>query len=474
MADFRFGDFKTHVEIPVFFILLSMSIQGPVFTNLLIYRTCYINLGYNESECALLGSDDKDDYTQKLEDIVEPYANVISLVLTFVPGIICAILALFIGAWSDRFGRKPVMVLTMAGQTISFGIVILFCILSNISSWYLVATCIPIILCGGFAAAFTCYLSYITDITDENSRGVRMGIFEVVISIGMLLGMVSSSFILNLVGYVGIFIVAAGFHSLGLLYIIFVLEESVATRETEGMLKAFFEFEQIKQITATTFKRRPNNRRSIILLCVTISSLFLLAVMSEGGCIYLFLRLKFGWSLRKYTIFSSVKDVLYVVGTFLSIYGLHKILKVEESIVILMGLISCINGSLVQGLATTDTHIYFGALLRSLVGGVSPMLRSQISKISEPDEVGKIFSALIMFENFLQLLGSPLYTFIYNGTLNTHPEFFNFVSAGIIGVTIFLTVLVLVQHIKLPRETGFSILHENIKPSDDNEDDVNC
>ncbi|KAK9877563.1 hypothetical protein WA026_018666 [Henosepilachna vigintioctopunctata] len=366
------------------------------------------------------------------------------------------------------------MVLTMAGQTISFGIVILFCILSNISSWYLVATCIPIILCGGFAAAFTCYLSYITDITDENSRGVRMGIFEVVISIGMLLGMVSSSFILNLVGYVGIFIVAAGFHSLGLLYIIFVLEESVATRETEGMLKAFFEFEQIKQITATTFKRRPNNRRSIILLCVTISSLFLLAVMSEGGCIYLFLRLKFGWSLRKYTIFSSVKDVLYVVGTFLSIYGLHKILKVEESIVILMGLISCINGSLVQGLATTDTHIYFGALLRSLVGGVSPMLRSQISKISEPDEVGKIFSALIMFENFLQLLGSPLYTFIYNGTLNTHPEFFNFVSAGIIGVTIFLTVLVLVQHIKLPRETGFSILHENIKPSDDNEDDVNC
>lgn len=81
-----------------------------------------------------------------------------------------------------------------------------------------------------------------------------------------------------------------------------------------------------------------------------------------------------------------------------------------------------------------------GGLVRFLTGNVSPMLRSLISKIADANEVGKIFSILIMFENILQMIGSPLYTFIYNATLDTHPEFFNFVTAGVLGVTVVLTM----------------------------------
>ncbi|KAL3288491.1 hypothetical protein HHI36_002933 [Cryptolaemus montrouzieri] len=450
----------------------SITVHAPVLTNLIIYRTCYVNLGYNESECALLGSENKDNYTQKLEGIVEPYANIISMVSQLPVGILCAILALFIGSWSDRYGRKPVMIATIIGQTISFGVIIVFCLLPNISAWYLVLSSVPIILSGGFAAALTTYLSYLTDITDETSRGVRMGIFEVVLSVGMLLGMISSSYIFNATGYIGIFVVAAGLYIIALIYTIFVLEESLPNRETEGKFRTFFEFENIKVMTITTFKKRPDQKRTLILLCLTITSLFIFAVMSEGSCVYMFLRLKFGWTLRQYTFFTSVRDVLSILGTFIGIYGLHKVLKVDETIVILMGLISCMNGTLVLGLASTNAHIYFGGVLRLLTGNVAPMLRSLLSKITEPHEVGKIFSVLVMCENFLQMLGSPLYTYIYNETLDTHPEFFNFVTVGVLGLIIILTLIVTVMYLGTPNEPKFTVLSEAPPDEDDIENEI--
>ncbi|XP_044745388.1 proton-coupled folate transporter-like [Coccinella septempunctata] len=462
--------FGTFIEIPIFFILFSISLQGPVLTNLIIFRSCYANLGYNVSECALLGSENKDNDTQKLESVVQHYANIISMVVGIPPGIISTILALYIGSWSDKYGRKPVIVLTTAGHAISFLVITVFCLFKNLSAWYITLSSIPVVLCGGFASAFTVLLSYVTDITDENSRGLRMGIFEVVLSIGMLIGMISSSYIFNAVDYVGVFMIATGSYTIALLYTIFILEESLPNVQTEGKFDSFFSSKEIKDMASTTFKKRPNNKRVLILLCLAITSLFLFAVMSGGGSLYMYLRLKFEWTMKQFTLFTSVRDVASIFGTIFGIYFLHKKLKVEEIILILMGLISCLGGALVQGLATTDMDIYFGGFVRSLTGNVSPMLRSLISKIADADEVGKIFSILIMFENILQMLGSPLFTFIYNSTLDTHPEFFNFVTAGVLCVTVVLALIVAAIHLRSPEEPRFTILCEDAANTQESEE----
>ncbi|KAL3288493.1 hypothetical protein HHI36_002935 [Cryptolaemus montrouzieri] len=213
----------------------SIYVHAPVLTNLIIYRTCYVNLGYNESQCALLGSGNKDNDTKNLE-------------------------TLFLGSWSDRFGRKPVMIATIIGETIYFAIIIVVCLLPNVSAWYLVLTSVPIVVSGGFATSLTVCLSYLADVTDETSRGVRMGIFEVVVSVGQLLGTMSSSYIFNATGYIGIFVVAASLYLIALLYTVFVLQESIINIETEGKFRIFFEFESIKVMAVTIFKKRPNQK----------------------------------------------------------------------------------------------------------------------------------------------------------------------------------------------------------------------
>lgn len=74
----------------------------------------------------------------------------------------------------------------------------------------------------------------------------------------------------------------------------------------------------------------------------------------------LMLREKFGWSLQKYTIYSSLTGVNGVIGGVFGIMVLHMWLKVPETILLLIGFISGLDQALVYALANKDWEIYFG------------------------------------------------------------------------------------------------------------------
>jgi PCFT/HCP family folate transporter-like MFS transporter 1/3 len=106
---------KIHVEIPLLLLFFAFILSDSVKTNLIIFRTCYVTLGYNKSECALLGSQDADNETSKLEKIVEPYAATLNMVHSLTEACFSAVICLFVGPWSDRFGRKPILIIPIIG-----------------------------------------------------------------------------------------------------------------------------------------------------------------------------------------------------------------------------------------------------------------------------------------------------------------------------------------------------------------------
>lgn len=51
-----------------------------------------------------------------IENIVQPFSSKIFMAESLVQAIIPAFIVLFIGAWSDKFGRKPALLGTSSGK----------------------------------------------------------------------------------------------------------------------------------------------------------------------------------------------------------------------------------------------------------------------------------------------------------------------------------------------------------------------
>ena len=106
----------------------------------------------------------------------------------FVKGIPPIIFALFIGPWSDRFGRKFLIIFPIIGY-ILFDIwflinvtfydhfVVEFLMLEVIQYWF-----------GGYMCLFLGLYSYVSDISEQKTRTVRIALLDFVFFSGMAIG----------------------------------------------------------------------------------------------------------------------------------------------------------------------------------------------------------------------------------------------------------------------------------------------
>lgn len=155
----------------------------------------------------------------------------ISLLQSIVP----ALLSLFIGPWSDKFGRKPVLNSTFFGFSISMSCVALVSYFSDyvqvLDPWNYVFAAVPLVAFGGFTSMLIAILCYSTDVTTESNRSIKIGIIEIIIFVGVFFGTLASSFILRLTNPTVVFLISAGCVILATIYTVLFVEESVVLSE---------------------------------------------------------------------------------------------------------------------------------------------------------------------------------------------------------------------------------------------------
>lgn len=115
----------------------------------------------------------------------------------------------------------------------------------------------------------------------------------------------------------------------------------------------------------TTFKDRENYGRALLMIIFVVSTIAMFASIADASVIFMFLREKFHWDLEHYTLYSAVTSLLGIVGTFLGIALMHKLLKFSEMPLIILGLCSYFSSSIIQGFAVKDWHIYLGGYILS-------------------------------------------------------------------------------------------------------------
>jgi DHA1 family tetracycline resistance protein-like MFS transporter len=133
-----------------------------------------------------------------------------------------------IGRLSDRFGRKPLLVLSVAGSAASFVILGL-------------AQTLPVIFAarfigGLFGGNITVVQAYIADVTEAADRSKRFGLIGAAFGLGFIFGPPAGG-LLSVSGYSVPALVAAGLEGLTLALIATVLPESL-TSERKAELRA--------------------------------------------------------------------------------------------------------------------------------------------------------------------------------------------------------------------------------------------
>lgn len=135
---------------------------------------------------------------QKIEGQVQEYASTITMISSMLESTVPAIVSLFLGPWSDKFGRRPILLSTFTGENaiwISHDLVnsikyqsyfvgylfsaIILVVLTqittavNISPWWFLLSSVPSVFSGGTCALITILYCYVSDVATENKRAMR-------------------------------------------------------------------------------------------------------------------------------------------------------------------------------------------------------------------------------------------------------------------------------------------------------------
>ncbi|XP_050306771.1 proton-coupled folate transporter-like [Anthonomus grandis grandis] len=458
--------FKPTVEIPIFLATLSFMLTASVSNNLLIYRTCYIVLHYNKTECALLGFVTNNE-TEKLELLVSPTSTYIALVNTIVQSVLGSVLCLFTAPWSDRFGRRPIIVMGFIGGCISMLFHIIFAAF-ELTPWFIIVPSLTVLLSGGGASFITILYAYLTDLTNKDERGWRIGIFDLAMAAGVLIGMSSSSYLLIATNYVTVFSIGAALQTVALIYVIFLLPESLQHRETSNLVSGFFTLSNLAEMVKTPFKRRENYTRAVLLLTL-LSMLLGYLAMGSAGIFFYFVRTKLQWTLTAFTLYGTVQNILGIFGAVFVMYLLHTYFKIREIFLILVGMFFSIISTVMFGLANRDWQIYLGAVLNLPASGQNSLQRSLVSKLVHEEEVAKIFSTLSIGANVLGPLSAIIYTYLYNTFINIDPGLYNFFTAGVQACIFLLFLLAVIIQCRGTSQPYKNFQNENNIQEDESE-----
>jgi DHA1 family tetracycline resistance protein-like MFS transporter len=151
------------------------------------------------------------------------------------------------GKLSDRIGRRPVMLITIAGTALSLYLLGM----AQSLAWLFVARA----LSGFFSANISVAVAYLTDVTDESERTHWMGMIGASFSVGFILGPALGG-LLAPYGLGVPMYTAAGMAAINFLYAVFALREPEERANSEGRPpkpSAIFKDRVVAQLCLTNF-----------------------------------------------------------------------------------------------------------------------------------------------------------------------------------------------------------------------------
>ena len=309
-------------------------------------------------------------------------------VVTFSFGIANFFGSPILGALSDRYGRRPVLLIGFCGFALNF-----FATALATSLWMLAAARL---VGGAMQANMSVANAYVADITPREDRAKRFGMMGAMFGIGFILGPVMG----GLLGAVNLqlpFFVAGSLAMLNLLYGYFVLPESLpADRRRAFQWKSANPVSSLRGLA----QLKGAGRLVAVIACSGLAQFVLYT------CWVLYTTFKFGWGpLENGWSLAAVGIVSAVVQGLL----LGRILKrVSPRRLAVLGLLSSTLAYVLWG-AATQGWMMFAIIFVNLLGAtVATAIQSIISGAADERNQGQTLGAVGGLNSLMTVIAPPI------------------------------------------------------------------
>lgn len=298
-----------------------------------------------------------------------------------------------LGSLSDRFGRRPIVLLSNFGLGADY----LVMAMAPTLGWLFLGR----VVSGITSASVPTAMAYIADVTDPKKRAEAFGMVSAAFGLGFVLGPALGGVLGNVSPRLP-FWVAGGMSLLNAMYGLFVLPESLG-KEHRGA----FSWKQANPVGSLTLLRRHRELFGMGLV-------LLLSYLTQQSLVntwVLYTDYRYQWSARTVGLSLALVGVGSVIVGALLVRPLVRWLGQRTTLLFGLG-IGWI-GFAIFGLAPTGWIFLLGIPLMNLWGLAGPTAQGLMSVHVMPHEQGQLQGAVQCIRGLTALVGPGLFTFVF-------------------------------------------------------------
>lgn len=299
----------------------------------------------------------------------------------------------FVGALSDRFGRRPVILLSNFGLGIDF---IVMALAPSIG-WLLVGRIVSGITTASIATGF----AYVADITEPAKRSARFGMLGAAFASGLVLGPAIGGLAGGLDPRLP-FWISAGLSLVNVAYGYFILPESLAAER-----RAPFSWRRANPVGAFALLGSHPRLRGL----AVVHFLNFLAHAAMPAVLVLYMTHRYGWDERTvgFTMAGIGALAIAVQGGLVSpLVG-----RIGERMTLIVGLLFGCAGFIAWGLARDGTWFLAGLPIFALWGLATPTTQALMSHLVPMTEQGKLQGANASIKGIGSMTGPLLFSQVF-------------------------------------------------------------
>jgi DHA1 family tetracycline resistance protein-like MFS transporter len=306
------------------------------------------------------------------------------------------------GALSDRFGRRPVLLISSFGLAADY---VVMAVAPGVA-WLLVGR----IMSGVTASSFSTAGAYIADVTPPEKRAQSFGLIGAAFGVGFVLGPALG----GVLGHIDLrlpFWAAAGLAAANWLYGFFILPESLP-RERRARL----DWKKANPLGAFQLLRSHPELLSL----AAVLFLFYLSHQVLQSVFVLYTSYRYGWTPLDMGLNLMAVGVAAIVVQALLVKPV--VGRFGERGALMIGLMAGMTGFFLYGYAPTSLFFWGVLPVFALMNLVGPGVNGMMSKRVGPSEQGRLQGANSSNMAVAGLIGPLLFTSVFAASISGHGQ----------------------------------------------------